>query len=62
VLPGADNGKPSPIHQQRQEYRPVDAATGEFERGDCDVDDMTANEPRADDIPVYVQTGRVTDS
>ena len=29
-----------PIHQQRQEYRLVDAATGEFERGYCDVDDM----------------------
>jgi hypothetical protein len=27
----------------------------------CDVD-MATNQPWADDIPVYVQTGRVTDS
>ena len=51
-----------PIHRQRQEYRLVDAATGEFERGYCDVADMVANQPWADDIPVYVQTGRVSDS
>ncbi|MEB4211308.1 DUF3556 domain-containing protein [Mycobacterium sp. 94-17] len=51
-----------PIHLQRQEYRLVDAATGEFERGYCDVDDMATNQPWADDIPVYAQAGRVTDS
>lgn len=49
-----------PIHRQRQEYRLVDAATGEFERGYCDVADMATNQPRNDDIPVYVQSGRVS--
>jgi len=51
-----------PIHRQRQEYRLVDAATGEFERGYCDVADMVVNQPWADDIPVYVQTDRVSGS
>lgn len=51
-----------PIHRQTQEYRLVDAATGEFERGYCTVDDMATAQPWADDIPVYVQTGRVSDS
>jgi hypothetical protein len=44
-----------PIHKQTQEYRLVDAATGEFERGYCDVDDMVTSQPWADDIPVHVQ-------
>jgi hypothetical protein len=43
-----------PIHRQRQEYRLVDAATGEFERGYVDVDDMVVNQPWADDLPVHV--------
>ena len=34
-----------PIHQQRQEYRLVDAATGEFERGYVDVADMATLSP-----------------
>jgi len=44
-----------PIHIQRQEYRLVDAATGEFERGYVDVDDMVSSQPWADDLPVHVQ-------
>ncbi len=44
-----------PIHQQRQEYRLVDAATGEFERGYIEVDDMVTTQPWADDLPVHVQ-------
>jgi hypothetical protein len=46
-----------PIHIQRQEYRLVDAATGEFERGYVDVDDMVTTQPWADDLPVHVQSG-----
>lgn len=46
-----------PIHIQRQEYRLVDAATGEFERGYVDVEDMVTTQPWADDIPVHVQSG-----
>jgi hypothetical protein len=46
-----------PIHKQRQEYRLVDAATGEFERGYVDVDDMIVNQPWAADLPVHVQRG-----
>lgn len=34
-----------PIHIQRQEYRLVDAATGEFECGYVDVDDMVTTQP-----------------
>src|ERR1700761_6769198 len=44
-----------PIHIQRQEYRLVDPATGEFERGYVDVDDMVTAQPWADDLPVHVQ-------
>ena len=44
-----------PIHIQRQEYRLVDAATGEFERGYVNVDDMVTTQPWADDLPVHVQ-------
>lgn len=46
-----------PIHIKRQEYRLVDAATGEFERGYIDVDDMVASQPWADDLPVHVNRG-----
>ncbi|ORV94764.1 hypothetical protein AWC11_03410 [Mycobacterium interjectum] len=46
-----------PIHRQRQEYRLVDAATGEFERGYIDVVDMVTTQPLADDLPVHVQSG-----
>ncbi|MBW0020147.1 MAG: DUF3556 domain-containing protein [Mycobacterium sp.] len=45
-----------PIQKQTQEYRLVDAATGEFERGYVDVDVMVTNQPWADDIPIHVQS------
>ena len=44
-----------PFHQQRQEYRLVDAATGEFERGYVNVADMVTGQPWTDDIPVHVE-------
>ena len=50
-----------PIHIQRQEYRLVDAATGEFERGYVDVDDMVTTQPWADDLPVHVQHSTAAD-
>lgn len=40
----------------------VDAATGECERGYCDVADMVVNQRWADDIPVYVLSDRVSGS
>ena len=49
-----------PIHKPTQEYRLVDAATGEFERGYCNVEDMATTQPWADDIPVYAQSDRVS--
>ncbi|GAB3015895.1 DUF3556 domain-containing protein [Mycobacterium bourgelatii] len=43
-----------PIHKQTQQYRLVDAATGEFERGYVDVAAMATAQPWADDIPIHV--------
>lgn len=43
-----------PIHRQRQEYRLVDAATGEFERGYVHVADMVTRQPWDDTVPVHV--------
>ena len=43
-----------PIHRQRQEYRLVDAATGEFERGVVRVADMVTRQPWDDTVPVQV--------
>ncbi len=43
-----------PIHKQRQEYRLVDAATGEFESGYVNVADMVTRQPWSDDVPVHV--------
>jgi hypothetical protein len=43
-----------PIHKQTQEYRLVDAATGEFEHGIVKVVDMVTRQPWADDVPVRV--------
>ncbi|VEG57315.1 Transmembrane protein of uncharacterised function (DUF3556) [Mycolicibacterium aurum] len=43
-----------PIHKQRQEYRLVDAATGEFERGYVMVADMVTRQPWDDTVPVQV--------
>ncbi len=53
-----------PIHKQTQEYRLVDAATGEFERGYVNVADMAEAQPWADDLPIHVQrgAGAVSDS
>jgi hypothetical protein len=45
-----------PIHRQTQQYRLVDAATGEFERGYVRVDDMVTRQPWADDVPVHVES------
>ncbi|WP_280410969.1 DUF3556 domain-containing protein [Nocardia asiatica] len=46
-----------PIHKQTQQYRLVDAATGEFERGEVRVADMVTRQPWADDVPVRVFHG-----
>jgi hypothetical protein len=46
-----------PIHRQTQEYRLIDAATGEFERGAVKVADMVTRQPWADDVPVRVYDG-----
>ncbi|HWU31839.1 MAG TPA: DUF3556 domain-containing protein, partial [Marmoricola sp.] len=43
-----------PIHRQRQEYRLVDAATGEFERGWVSVKDMVVRQPWDDTLPAHV--------
>jgi Transmembrane protein of unknown function (DUF3556) len=43
-----------PIHTQTQQYRLVDAATGEFERGYVRVAEMVTRQPWADDVPVHV--------
>ncbi|MGV9543516.1 DUF3556 domain-containing protein [Nocardia beijingensis] len=43
-----------PIHRRTQQYRLVDAATGEFERGEVRVADMVTRQPWADDLPVRV--------
>ena len=43
-----------PIHKQQQEYRLVDAATGEFERGVVRVADMVTRQPWDDTVPVRV--------
>ena len=43
-----------PIHKQTQEYRLVDAATGEFESGYVKVADMVTRQPWDDDVPVHV--------
>jgi len=47
-----------PIHKQRQEYRLVDAATGEFERGIVLVADMVTRQPWDDEVPVRVTWSR----
>ena len=46
-----------PIHRQRQDYRLVDAATGEFERGYVNVADMVTRQPWDDTLPVHVCAG-----
>ncbi|WP_078284794.1 DUF3556 domain-containing protein [Mycobacteroides chelonae] len=43
-----------PIHRQTQQYRLVDAATGEFESGYVRVADMVNRQPWDDELPVHV--------
>ena len=43
-----------PIHKQTQQYRLVDAASGEFERGYVKVADMVTRQPWDDTVPVHV--------
>jgi Transmembrane protein of unknown function (DUF3556) len=43
-----------PIHRQTQQYRLVDAATGEFESGYVKVADMVTRQPWDDTVPVNV--------
>ena len=43
-----------PIHHRTQQYRLVDAATGEFETGHIDVADMVTRQPWDDAVPVHV--------
>jgi Transmembrane protein of unknown function (DUF3556) len=43
-----------PIHKQTQQYRLVDAATGEFESGYVKVADMATRRPWDDTVPVHV--------
>lgn len=49
-----------PIHKQQQEYRLVDAATGEFERGVVRVADMVTRQPWDDEVPVKVTWSATT--
>ncbi|HKE98253.1 MAG TPA: DUF3556 domain-containing protein [Actinomycetes bacterium] len=48
-----------PIHRQRQDYRLVDAASGEFERGSVHVLDMVQRQPWDDStMPAHVEAVR----
>lgn len=49
-----------PIHRQRQEYRLVDVATGEFERGTFEVSDCVSRQPWENDVPVRVHSSAVS--
>ncbi|MEU4310966.1 DUF3556 domain-containing protein [Nocardia sp. NPDC024068] len=46
-----------PIHRQTQQYRLVDAATGEFERGYVEVADLVTAQPWDDAVPVHITHG-----
>ena len=43
-----------PIHTRTQQYRLIDAATGEFERGYVRVADLVTRQPWDDEVPVSV--------
>ncbi len=43
-----------PIHRQRQQYRIVDAATGEIERGTFEIADLVIRQPWDLDVPIRV--------
>jgi hypothetical protein len=51
-----------PIQKQSQQYRLVDAATGEFERGYVNVADMVTRQPWDDDVPVHMTWSAATTS
>ena len=51
-----------PIHQQTQQYRLVDAATGEFEYGYVCVADMVTRQPWDDNLPVHVSADARSDN
>jgi len=51
-----------PIHRQTQQYRLVDAATGEFESGYVKVADMVTRQPWDDNVPVHVTWSAATAS
>ncbi|KUI41474.1 hypothetical protein AU197_16685 [Mycobacterium sp. IS-1590] len=47
-----------PIHRQRQQYRLIDAATGEFERGTFEIADLVVRQPWQDDVPLRAVSAR----
>jgi hypothetical protein len=49
-----------PMHRQRQEYRLLDAVTGEFERGHVAIADMLSRQAWAGEIPVDVVSRATT--
>jgi hypothetical protein len=51
-----------PIHRQTQQYRLVDAATGEFESGYVKVADMVTRQPWDDTVPVHVTWEKDSDA
>ncbi|MEO6700533.1 MAG: DUF3556 domain-containing protein [Jatrophihabitantaceae bacterium] len=46
-----------PMHRRSQQYRLVDAATGEFERGQVQVLDLLDRQPWCGEIPVEIHAG-----
>lgn len=46
-----------PVHRQRQQYRIVDAASGEIERGTFKVADLVVRQPWELDVPIAVVAG-----
>lgn len=51
-----------PIQRQTQQYRLIDAATGEFESGYVKVADMVTRQPWDDDVPVHVTWQKDSDA
>ena len=43
-----------PFHRRTQEYRLIDAATGEIERGWVDVNDLVEAQPTDANVPVHL--------
>ncbi|MCW2795361.1 DUF3556 domain-containing protein [Nocardioides sp.] len=50
-----------PFHRSTQEYRLIDAATGEFERGEVEVADLASRQPWDMDVPMRVTRTREHD-